>query len=225
MDRHRTCDPLFHASEAVHRPGRQELRRIAVVFGEDSLTYGELDARANQLAHHLRDLGVGLETVVGLCVERSPCRKMMRTRNQLPPARLIERWCSHNLIPSRKGTAEPRTAMAQTPETHTAQRIAELENELRQRDRRITELEHKLKQRERRITKIDEAENEEDEAFEEVGNWISTLAAAVEAYVETYNEYARAWNRGVGELGADLAQFARRGFLRLARASKPSHSF
>jgi hypothetical protein len=47
MDRHRTCDPLFHASEAVHRPGRQELRRIAVVFGEDSLTYGELDARAN----------------------------------------------------------------------------------------------------------------------------------------------------------------------------------
>ena len=72
MDRHRTCDPLFHASEAVHRPGRQELRRIAVVFGEDSLTYGELDARANQLAHHLRDLGVGLETVAGLCVERSP---------------------------------------------------------------------------------------------------------------------------------------------------------
>jgi non-ribosomal peptide synthetase component F len=72
MDRHRTCDPLFHASEAVHRPGRQELRRIAVVFGKNSLTYGELDARANQLAHHLRDLGVGLETVAGLCVERSP---------------------------------------------------------------------------------------------------------------------------------------------------------
>jgi len=119
--------------------------------------------------------------------------------------------------------------MAQTPETHTAQRIAELENELRQRDRRITELELRLKQRDRRITNIDEFENEEDEAFdivkEEVGSWISTLAAAVEAYVETYNEYARAWNRGVGELGADLAQFARRGFLRLARASKPSHSF
>jgi hypothetical protein len=115
--------------------------------------------------------------------------------------------------------------MAQTPETHTAQerRIAELENELRQRDRRITELELRLKQRDRRITNIDEFENEEDEAFdivkEEVGNWTSTLAAAVEAYVETYNEYARAWNRGVGKLGADLAQFARRGFLRLARTS------
>ena len=44
---------------------------IAVVFADERLTYGELDARANQLAHHLRDLGVGPETVVGLCVERS----------------------------------------------------------------------------------------------------------------------------------------------------------
>jgi amino acid adenylation domain-containing protein/FkbM family methyltransferase len=45
--------------------------RTAVIFGETKLTYGELDIRANQLAHYLRKLGVGPETFVGLCVDRS----------------------------------------------------------------------------------------------------------------------------------------------------------
>ncbi|MDI3289247.1 non-ribosomal peptide synthetase, partial [Polyangium sp. 15x6] len=44
---------------------------VALVFAEQELTYRELDQRSNQLAHHLRALGVGSEVLVGLCVERS----------------------------------------------------------------------------------------------------------------------------------------------------------
>ena len=44
---------------------------IAVVFEEQQLTYCELNAKANQLAHHLRLLGVKPEVLVGICVERS----------------------------------------------------------------------------------------------------------------------------------------------------------
>ncbi|MGZ8172154.1 MULTISPECIES: amino acid adenylation domain-containing protein [Methylobacter] len=43
----------------------------AVVFDDRSLSYCELNARANQLAHYLRTKGVGPDVLVGLCVERS----------------------------------------------------------------------------------------------------------------------------------------------------------
>jgi pristinamycin I synthase 3 and 4 len=43
----------------------------AAVFEDTALGYSELNARANQLAHFLRKRGVGPETVVGLCVDRS----------------------------------------------------------------------------------------------------------------------------------------------------------
>ncbi|MGZ3457930.1 MAG: non-ribosomal peptide synthetase, partial [Archangium sp.] len=45
---------------------------LAVWFEHQRLSYRELDARANQLAHRLRQLGVGPEVRVGLCLERSP---------------------------------------------------------------------------------------------------------------------------------------------------------
>ena len=43
----------------------------AVVSEQERLTYRKLNAHANQLAHHLRDLGVGPEVLVGICMERS----------------------------------------------------------------------------------------------------------------------------------------------------------
>ena len=45
---------------------------IALVYLDQMLTYRQLNQRANQLAHFLQALGVGPETLVGLCVERSP---------------------------------------------------------------------------------------------------------------------------------------------------------
>lgn len=59
----------------VHQVFEQEAARrpeaIAVRFEDRTLTYRELNERANQLAHRLRNLGVGPETMVGTMIERS----------------------------------------------------------------------------------------------------------------------------------------------------------
>ena len=61
-----TLPQLFEAQVA------QTPDATALVFEEQSLSYAELDARANRLAHHLIGRGAGPETIVGLCLERSP---------------------------------------------------------------------------------------------------------------------------------------------------------
>jgi len=63
--RDRTLHQLFEA-QAQRTP-----QAVALAFGRQQLTYSELNARAQQLAHHLRSLGVGPETRVGIYVERS----------------------------------------------------------------------------------------------------------------------------------------------------------
>ncbi len=44
---------------------------VALVYEEESLTYDELNRRANRVAHHLQKLGIGPEGLVGICMERS----------------------------------------------------------------------------------------------------------------------------------------------------------
>jgi amino acid adenylation domain-containing protein len=60
------CIHELVAEQAALRPGA-----VAVVLEGTELTYGELEARANQLAHHLRALGAGPGSRVGVCLERS----------------------------------------------------------------------------------------------------------------------------------------------------------
>ncbi|KUJ38446.1 MULTISPECIES: non-ribosomal peptide synthetase [Streptomyces] len=58
--------------ELVAEHARRTPDADAVVFEGQVIGYAALEARANQLAHHLMDRGVGPETVVGICVERGP---------------------------------------------------------------------------------------------------------------------------------------------------------
>jgi amino acid adenylation domain-containing protein len=59
----------------IHQIFEQQVEKtpnaVAVVFEERRFTYQELNCHANQLAHHLRTLGVGPEVLVGICMERS----------------------------------------------------------------------------------------------------------------------------------------------------------
>ncbi|WP_272002971.1 amino acid adenylation domain-containing protein [Nannocystis radixulma] len=68
---HDRCVHHLFADQAARTPDA-----LAVVFDDGhalaTLTYRDLDVRANRLAHHLRDLGVGPDVLVGLGIARSP---------------------------------------------------------------------------------------------------------------------------------------------------------
>jgi amino acid adenylation domain-containing protein len=66
---------VYPQDESFYELFEQQAQRtpdaLALVFGHERISYQELNARANRLAHHLRSLGVGAEVLVGLCLERS----------------------------------------------------------------------------------------------------------------------------------------------------------
>jgi acyl-CoA synthetase (AMP-forming)/AMP-acid ligase II/acyl carrier protein len=64
--REKTVAQLF-GEVATARPDS-----TAVEFGNQRLTYSELNVRSNRIANRLRRMGVGAETMVGCCLERSP---------------------------------------------------------------------------------------------------------------------------------------------------------
>ncbi len=63
--REKTVAALFESAV------RQHAAQVAVVCGKSALSYDELNRKANRLANRLIEMGVGPETMVGLCVERS----------------------------------------------------------------------------------------------------------------------------------------------------------
>ena len=70
------AEPSFQQDESLHRLFEAQAERTAtataLIFEGASISYGELNRRANRLAHHLRALGVGPEIRVCLLLERSP---------------------------------------------------------------------------------------------------------------------------------------------------------
>lgn len=66
---------VYAADLCIHTLFERQVQKTpqatAVVFGEQQLTYQALNQKANQLAHHLQTIGVGTETLVAVCVDRS----------------------------------------------------------------------------------------------------------------------------------------------------------
>src|SRR5438445_554345 len=60
------CVHEFFEAQALRTPDS-----IAVVSGEESITYRKLDDSANAIAQRLRGLGIGPDVIVAICMERS----------------------------------------------------------------------------------------------------------------------------------------------------------
>jgi len=64
--------PFAHVVEMLARHAKTYAENTALVFGDDEISYAELNRRANRLAHFLLANGAGPDTLIGLCFERHP---------------------------------------------------------------------------------------------------------------------------------------------------------
>ena len=65
----------YPQESTIHQLFEEQVNRtpdaVAVVDEKQQLTYRELNEKANQLAHYLQQCGIGTESLVGICFERS----------------------------------------------------------------------------------------------------------------------------------------------------------
>jgi amino acid adenylation domain-containing protein len=64
--------PYRSVAESIRARADATPDALALSSGSEVLTYGDLEAQASQLAHHLLSLGVGPERLVGVCLDRGP---------------------------------------------------------------------------------------------------------------------------------------------------------
>jgi len=133
----------MNAGEAICQPFVKKLRvhdlvayqatiapdNLALASESESANYIELDRKSNQLAHYLRELGVGPETLVALCLDRSVATGVaalgiLKAGGAFLP---IDRSCPDERIAYMLNDAQPRVVIAQAG---SAERIAPFSSRL-----------------------------------------------------------------------------------------------
>ncbi|HBK22675.1 MAG TPA: non-ribosomal peptide synthetase [Planktothrix sp. UBA10369] len=75
VDWNQTESP-YPKNKCIHQLFEEQVTKnpdaIAIIYEQESLSYQQLNQKANQLAHYLQSLGVKPDELVGICVERSP---------------------------------------------------------------------------------------------------------------------------------------------------------